>query len=209
MTSRLGTAGRRAAAAIATLLIVAIPALGADLRPFGPPTTPYTADSRMVADGKVIEARLSAAGVHERREMTIKGKRQALIIDHQRGSALMLFLNERMAMDVPVEAALGPAIGRSLRWEMTALGPETIGGVPTTRHRVVGRHASGIGVEGTIWLTAQAIPLRARLTVNAQGRRYEVSQELRNLRLGPVDAGLFRAPAGFSRVTIDGGARRR
>lgn len=195
--------------ALALAVLVAAPSAHADLRPFGPPKASYRADSRLVADGQVIEAHLIAAGTHERREMTVKGLRQALIIDHGRGTALMLFPSQRMAMDVPVEVALGGAGGSSIRWTTTALGPQTVGGIATTRHRVVGSNARGMRIEGLIWLTVERIPLRAELQVDAHGRRYAVTQELRNLRIGPVDAALFRIPPGFARVSLDQAIRRR
>ncbi|BBK40899.1 hypothetical protein STVA_09190 [Allostella vacuolata] len=190
-------------ALLALVLLPLAPAAAvAQTGPFGLPTVPYSADSRISADGQTMTARIHADGPRERRE--VKGGEMAhtMVIDHQTKKAIMLVEEQKVAMEVDMGAAGAGAEPDDMKWKTEALGSETVGGIATTKHRIDGQGSDGERVAGHVWLTADKIPLKSELDVTEEGRTMRVVQELVNLKVGPVDPALFAVPAGYQRMQM-------
>lgn len=175
----------------------------ADFGPFGLPTAPYSADSRITADGRSIAARIHADGQRERREIREEGMEQVMLIDHGTKKATMLVVEQKVAMEVDMAAAGDPM--SATKWKTRELGREQLGGHAVTRHHIDGQGEDGARVVGEVWLTKEKIPLKSALDVTEEGQTVRVVQELSNVRVGPVDAKLFEVPAGYQRMAMPAG----
>lgn len=192
----------RAFLALAALL-TAPAAVAADIGPFGLPTAPYSAESRVTADGRTVTARIHADGQRERREIRDDGVEQIMLIDHGTQKATMLIVEQKVAMEVDMDATGGPMT--PTKWETREVGREEVAGRPVTRHRIDGRGSDGARVAGDVWLTAEKIPVKSELDVTEDGQTVRVVQELTNLRIGPVDPALFQVPAGYQKMPMPKG----
>lgn len=170
--------------------------------PFGPAKVAYTADSRVSAQGQTLDSKVYVDGERERREMAARGMTQIVLLDRARKTATMLMPSQRMAMDMNLAKLAGPEAGEDIAWSTKAMGSETIAGVATTRHRIDGRNKKGETITGVVWMTRDNIPMKADLEIAQNGQKSRVVQELRNLRVGPLDPALFVVPAGFQRVQM-------
>ncbi|MGE0714928.1 MAG: hypothetical protein AB7P02_05755 [Alphaproteobacteria bacterium] len=188
---------RRIGLAVAAA-VAATAAAAADIGPFGTPAVPYTADSTVTADGKRIAARVYADGPRERRETTVEGRRQILLVDRSLARATVLIPEQHTAMEIDVRNA-GEGVG-DIKWTTREIGPEPQGGVPAVKHAVEGANARGDRIVGTVWITADRIPVRAELDVTADGRTRHVTQTLSNLRIGPVNPAMLAVPADYRRI---------
>lgn len=194
----------RALLAIAALLAAPM-AAAAEIGPFGLPTAPYSADSRITADGRTIDARIHADGQRERREIRAEGMEQVMLIDHGTQKATMLIVEQKVAMEVDMDATGGPMA--ATKWETREIGREELAGRTVTRHHVDGSGADGARVVGEVWLTDEKIPVKSALDVTEEGQTVRIVQELSNLRIGPVDPALFQVPAGYQKVPMPGGGQ--
>ncbi|MCC7272721.1 MAG: hypothetical protein IT561_08635 [Alphaproteobacteria bacterium] len=194
---------RRTAAALAVLVFASAGA-AADLGPFGTPTVPYTADSTVSADGRNIAAKVYADGARERRETTVEGRTQILLVDRDQQKATVLLPEQKTAMEVDVRNA-GAGRAGDIKWTTRELGPEALGPVAAVKHAVEGANGRGDRIAGIVWITAERIPVKAELDVTADGRTRHVSQLLSNLKVGPVDPALLTVPADYRRVVPPAG----
>ncbi|WP_374450161.1 hypothetical protein [Stella sp.] len=195
----------RALLALAALLAAPAASWAAEIGPFGLPTAPYAADSRITADGRTVTARIHADGARERREIRDGDLRQVMLIDHDAKRATMLIVEQKVAMEVDMDATGGPMA--ETKWETRELGREELGGRTVTRHHVDGRGADGARVVGEVWLTDERIPVKSSLDVTEEGQTVRIVQELSNLRIGPVDPALFQVPAGYQKVPMPAGGQ--
>lgn len=183
----------------------AMPAAATDGNPFGPAKRPYAADGRMAADGHTMTFKLFVDGPRERRETSMRGGRQVMILDRGRRTAVMLMPERKMAMNTDFAKARGKADPENMRWTTRALGQETVGGVRATKHRVDGTGRRGEQVGGFVWTTADAIVVRMELDVAQRGRTSRFTQELSNLKVGPQAPQLFVVPSDYQTMKIPQG----
>ncbi|BBK32733.1 hypothetical protein EDC65_5240 [Stella humosa] len=188
---------------VALALLSFVPAAtAAEFGPFGFPTTPYSADSRVTADGQTMTARIHADGPRERREVKDGEMAHTMLIDHAGKKAMMLLVEDKTAMEVDMGDEAGPD---AMKWTTQVVGPEQVGGLATTKHHIDGKAANGDRVVGHVWLTADKIPVKSELDATEDGQTARVVQELTNLKVGPVDPALFAVPAGYKRMQMPAG----
>jgi hypothetical protein len=168
------------------------------------PKSDYAADTVMETGAGRIEGRVWASGDKERRELVVDGRRHVVIVRRDRGVSWILLPDQRMYVENgPGDGPLAAGRIEARELEREALGEESVNGTPATKYRVHGRAADGAPFEGTMWLTAQEIPVR----VLTQQGGAPMRMELRNLSLGAVDPARFEIPAGFRRVELPAPAK--
>lgn len=201
MTTR-GTAIARALA-MALLLLAGVTAAQAQgIGPFGPPKAAYTADARLELGRRSYDMRVTGNGPLERRDMVTQGIRRILLIDQQARRATLLLPDQRLAMDADIATVPGFGDLLDIRWQARPLSAEMVEGIRTRKHHVEGTNSSGDRVSGLAWLTPQNILVRADLDVVRRGKHSKVRQRLTNLRVGPVNGGLLKVPAGYRRMPL-------
>ncbi len=192
-------------ALLAAQLTAGSAALAADIGPFGLPTAPYSAESRITADGETMTARIHSDGLRERREVRGGELAHIMLIDHGAKRATMLVAEQKVAMEVDMDATGGPMT--ETKWETREIAREQLGGRSVTRHHIDGRGADGARVTGEVWLTDEKIPVKSALDVTEDGQTVRVVQELTDLRIGPVDPALFAVPPGYQRMPMPTGGQ--
>lgn len=167
------------------------------------PTVDYTADSIMESGGVTMKSTVYHSGAKQRRETSMGGQRQIMILRPDRGVSLVLMPQQQMYMEMPLGAGGGPqADPAEGDWDRTEVGTETVNGVQTTKYHVTGRSPSGETSEGTMWFTTEHIMVKMEVTMHSGGRTQQVRTELTNLKVGPLDPSLFEPPAGYRAMTM-------
>jgi hypothetical protein len=173
-------------ASLLALLLIALPAAAQDLPPVG--QTPYAADFVMRGGGQEIEGRVHQTPGAERREVTLDGQRQIMLLRAEAGEMAMLFPDMKMGMRLPMprdpnlEAAEAFAAA-----DPQPLGEETVNGEPTTVYAV-----DDGDMRGRFWVTPDGIVMRSDVTTEDG----PFSLELSDVERGPQDPALFEVPAG-------------
>jgi len=198
------------AAVIAAALLSALPAeaqlLGLE-QYLSPPSVDYAADVIMTADGDKVNGKIMRTTGKERRELTVEGEPEILIIRLDRRLVWSLAPDDKLYVEASLDEALGRVPGPAGTpseppLTVTALGSETIDGLHATKKKVSGKESDGSPVEGTVWMSDEGIVLRAESDiVDEDGKHHLLRMELKNLRIGPQDSTLFEIPAGYKRVT--------
>jgi len=198
------------AAVIAAALLSALPAeaqlLGLE-QYLSPPSVDYAADVVMTADGDKVDGKIMRATGKERRELTVEGEIEIIVIRLDRRLVWSLAPDDKLYVESSLDEALGRVPGpagkpREAQLTVTALGSETIDGLHATKKKVSGKEGDGSPVEGTVWMSDQGIVLRAESDiVDEDGKHHMLRMELKNLRIGPQNSTLFEIPAGYKRVT--------
>ena len=193
-------------ATMAAMLLAAPPAaaqlLGLE-QYLSPPSVDYAADVSMTADGDTIDGKIMSAAGKERRELTVEGDIEIIIIRLDRHLVWSLAPDDKLYVESSLEEALGRAPGKPHEPQLTVatLGSDTVAGQHATKKRLSGKDADGSPLEGTVWLSDEGIILRAESDiVDESGKHHSLSMELRNLHIGPQNAALFEVPAGYKRV---------
>jgi hypothetical protein len=103
------------------------------------------------------------------------------------------------ALDLPVDVLNGGGDMRQI-YE----GRERVNGLDTTRVRVERNASSGSSFSGHIWATDQGIIARLAGEGESRGRRGRTLMNFHDVRIGPLDPGLFAPPRGVQLVVVKG-----
>src|SRR5271170_2708809 len=162
------------------------------------PQIGFTADRTLVIDGRSYLGKIWAMPGRERHEQAIQAFRPIFLLrtDSPFGEAVVPELKTVFQFALPPELRVldAPALKKH------PVGQETVNGIATTKYAidetVAGGHASG-----TLWLSADGIPMRLTGSFTQQsGKVSTISWELSHVRIGPQPASLFEAPQGFSKL---------
>ncbi len=198
------------AALVAVSFLPAAPARAQLLaleRYLSPPKVDYAADVVMTADGAPVEGRIMRSTGKERREMTVEGELEIVIIRLDRNLVWSLAPDDKLYVESSLDDVLGrtpDAAGktREPQLTLTALGSEQVAGMHASKKKVSGKEADGSAVEGVVWVSDDGIVLRAESAlVDDDGKHHSLRMELKNVRIGPQSPALFEIPAGYKRVT--------
>jgi len=164
------------------------------------PKSDYVAHTVMEAANGTMTGRVWASGEKERRELAVSGRTHDVILRRDLGVAWILMPEQRMYLEQPLGQHERMASGDLQR---EALGKESVNGVEAVRYRVHGTAGDGRPFEGTMWMTAEDIPVRV---VTGEGPE-RVRIELDRLSLGFVDPGRFEIPRGWARFELPDSAK--
>ncbi|HUI16959.1 MAG TPA: hypothetical protein VL244_04790 [Alphaproteobacteria bacterium] len=197
-------------ALMASLLLAAAPAraqlLGLE-QYLPPPSVDYAADVSMTADGDTVDGKIMRAAGKERRELTVEGELETIIIRLDRRLVWSLASDDKLYVEASLDEALGRVPGpsgkpREPQLTVTTLGDATVAGLHAAKKKLSGVDADGSPLAGTVWISDEGIVLRAESDiVDEDGKHHLLRMELKNLRIGPQNASLFEVPAGYKRVT--------
>jgi len=180
-----------------------------------PPTVDYSADvimtysddSSAAGNDEAIKGKVIRAREKERREMTVEGDLEILIVRLDRKVVWSISPEEKLYVESSLDEALGRAPGpggkvHEPEVSLQTIGTEAIDGVQATKRKIVGKDVDGSPIDGILWVSEQGIVLRVDSNVvDEDGKHHTVRMELHNLRIGPQDPKLFEIPADYKRVT--------
>ena len=137
-----------------------------------------------------------------RSEMNAQGQSFTAIIREDRNLIWMLMPQLNMYMELSFddrELGRGGAFEGAEVLQSRELGREDINGMRTTRYEVTVRNPDGDSATGTVWATAENIPMKMDMVVDSGER---VVLELRDVRIGPQPDELFEVPAGYTGMSL-------
>jgi hypothetical protein len=178
---------------------------GAGELPFLKPTVDYSGTRVMdTAQGR-IRQQLYWTPDKVRTETAFQGMTVTNIVRQDLG--LMWIVNAGMSQCLEqsldqVEADMGLAPGDALEArdvDYEELGQETIGGVETTRYRVVSKDTGEVH-RAMFWVTSENIPLKMQVEPGGEDGDQAVTMTLEDLEIGPVDPALFESPGQCMRM---------
>ena len=170
-------------------------------------TMTYSADASGGMESGGIQGRVTRARDKERRELTIEGDVEILIIRLDRNIVWSVSPEEKMYLESPLDEALGrtPDADGKLREpaiNLKTIGSEAVDGIPATKQRITGKDVDGSPIAGTVRVSGQGIVLRVDSdVVDEDGKHHTVRMELHNVQVGPQDPALFEIPADYKRVS--------
>lgn len=178
-------------------------------------TVDYQADQIMhvkSSDGQMnMKGKIYHSGKKERREHTVQGHHGIMILRMDKQLTWMLIPEQKMYMEHSLAEPTSEKNRKdaSVDWttaqdvQMKKLGTETVGGFACTKYQVTVKERDGSTGGGTLWLTNEHnIAIKMKGTSHSGGEAVEMDMELKNLKIGKVDAGLFEIPAGYSKMTM-------
>lgn len=89
-------------------------------------------------------------------------------------------------------------------YEDTAVGDETLNGVPVTKFKTIATSTDGKKYGGFSWRTKDGINLKQDLLYKEGNDKKRMLIELSNLKVGKQDPALFEIPDGFTKFDMAG-----
>ncbi len=167
----------------------------------------YTATSLIGTDERTVPGRLWRTRSALRHEGKRHGRSLTVIARLDRNLCWVVMAEPRFAietdlsaLDLPLEVLNGGGDMRQIRE-----GREPANGLNTMRIRVERNAGSGSRFTGHVWATDQGVIARLAGEGESRGRRGRTLMNFRDVRIGPLDPGLFEAPRGVQLVRVKGG----
>lgn len=159
----------------------------------------YSADFTVSGDKGTYHGSVRHAPGREYRDFATKDGGQAVILRRDTNAAYLLKPSGKWYVGLGFSAVGALAGGLdTLTVDRVRQGAETVGGVKTTRYKIVGNGPKGSRFDGLAWFSAEGILVKAAGTLTeSNGRASQVDTHLTNLRLGKVDESVFELPAGW------------
>ena len=182
----------------AASLAVALPA---QADPRQNPTADYTAESVAKTEGQPdATSKIWYTADKVRVDVTHEGQAMSVIMDRPGKKMTVLITKAKLYQTeaLPEGEAQNPIASGT--WEVAKTGDDTIGGVATTKWQVKGKGTDGRGFNGYIWTTKENIQMKMEGEADEDNKTTKVVSELKNLKVGPVDAKLFEIPKDFKPV---------
>jgi len=189
---------KTAAAASLALFLASAAHAQLDLQP----TVAFSAWRVITAGAATMEGPYYYAPGKHRSEMTMEGQTFTAIIREDREVLWTLLPQQNMYMELTFDArelGSGGAFEGSDIVESREIGTEEVNGHRTTKYEVTVRDPGGQTATGTLWATAQMIPVRMDMVLE-DGESVVV--ELRDIEVGPQPDSLFEVPAGYTRLSL-------
>jgi hypothetical protein len=158
----------------------------------------FSADRTLVVDGKTYLGKMWTMPGMERHEQDINGIPSDFILrtDTSIASVVLPQLHTVVQFMLPPELRLfaDPQLTRH------PAGHETINGIATTKYEIDQTVPQGHGA-GTLWLSADGIPMRAAGTFTKPNDKViTIRWELSHVHVGAQPAALFEPPPGFAKL---------
>ena len=136
--------------------------------------------------------------------MTQGGQRMVTIVRQDRKVIWVLMPEDRTYLEMPLGSS--PDQGDLSAWEveMTAVGPEKVEGLETTKSKVIMKHPRGDKLGGFWWTTADGVAVKMDMLAVEGAARTRMKIELTNLQVGKQDPALFEIPAGYQAMAMPG-----
>jgi len=196
-------AGRLAAAAMGAALAVAAlsPAPAGAQLPVA--DVAYSADSIVRVGTMEIPARVYHDAGRERRDMTIQGMEQTIILRPDLDTVYVVMPMMNMGFEVSLDSMPIPRAEDMMdTGDLEEVGRETMAGLDTTKYRIARSSEDGMA-EGFVWISDENIPVRVEGVAQSGGQREDFVMYLENIEIGPQDPALFERPEGVTFMPID------
>lgn len=193
---------KKIAAALASLALLLVSNAYAQLESLQPRVS-FSAWRVMTLSGsQVMEGPYHYAPGKHRSEVSTQGQTFTAIVREDQQLLWMLMPPQNMYMEVSLDArelGNGAAFEGAEVVESRELGREDVNGQRTTKYEITVRDPSGETATGTLWATADMIPVKMDMVLEGGDR---VVLELRDIEVGAQPDSLFEVPAGYTRLSL-------
>jgi len=187
-------------AAAATLTL----ALSAQADPRQNPTADYMADAFAKTEGQPDStSKIWYTQDRVRVDVSHQGQTMAVIMDKTTKKMTVLIPKQKLFQEeaLPDGESTNPIATGT--WEVAKAGDETVAGVAATKWNVSGKGADGRSFKGFIWTSKENIQVKMDGESEDEGKKLKVMSELKNLKIGAVDAKVFEIPKDYKPVPKD------
>ncbi len=187
---------RRLSALFAATLAAAAPAVAA--QEWGPPTADYSAvltftDQR----GETLVHRIHHTAKRQRLDYKAGDRDEIVIVDQEAAATFVLYPAQKRYRKAPlVDPEFDFGIGRA-ETKRERIAEEAVAGKGAVKYRVEAKTAQGQEYKGFAWLTAERILVKLDGEVKQGRRTRRLSMLASELKIGAVDASVFRVPPDF------------
>ena len=168
---------------------------------WGPPTADYSAVLTFTDDrGETLAHRMYHTAKRQRLDYKVGERDEIAIVDQEAAAVFILhpaLKRYRKSALVQPEFDFGIARAETKR---ARVGDEAVAGKPVAKYRVEAKTAQGQEFKGFAWLTPERILARLEGEVKQGRRARRVTMVASELKIGPVDAALFRVPLDYAPI---------
>jgi hypothetical protein len=158
----------------------------------------FTADRTLTIDGRTYTGKIWTMPGKERHEQQIQGFRPVFLLRADSGFGQVVLAQLHTIVQFAIPPELKVLADKALK--KSPAGYETVNGVATTKFAIDETVPEG-HAKGTLWLSADGIPMKLAGTFAAQsGKTSTVQWLLSKVKIGPQPAALFDAPSGYSKL---------
>jgi hypothetical protein len=179
-------------------------ALPAQADPKQNPTADYSADAVAKTEGQPDStSKIWYTKEKVRVDVSHQGQTMSVIMDRPAKKMTVLIPKSKMfqSEDLPEGESNNPIATGT--WEVAKAGDENVAGIAATKWTVSGKGADGRAFTGFIWTTKENIQVKMDGEAEEEGKKVKVTSELKNLKIGPVDAKVFEIPKDYKPVPKD------
>ena len=160
------------------------------------PKVDYSADSTMETEGGMtMKSRIYHSPGKQRLEMGGTGGNVTIM---RRDKKVMWQLMGNMYMEMSMDRP-DSQDPHDMDVQQTAVGEETVNGIKTTKYKVIATKKDGSKFGGFFWTTKDGITVKMDLLSKEGDKKFRMSQELTNLKIGKQDPKLFEIPPGYTK----------
>lgn len=166
----------------------------------------YSADTVIETVEVSMKGRVHSTPTRERREMVIgSGGDKIITITRQDKKVIWTLMPaEKMYMETKNTESKAKDDLSGYKIEQTAVGPETVNGVSTTKSKIIMTGPKGEKMGGFMWTTKENIVVKIDAIAIDKKQKHRYKTELTNLKVGKQDPKLFEVPAGYEKMDIPG-----
>ena len=166
--------------------------------------TAYAATRIVRLDGREFATQVNHTRNRERISAIVSGVEVTVILRSDRNLAWQLMPMLGVYAEADVSRMDTPANIRIVSSE--PLGEELVSGQSAMKYRAEFQTRDGARHQGFFWQNAAGVHVKSRFPVtDREGRTRQIELELRDLRVGTQDPGLFEVPDGYRQLDIDTG----
>jgi hypothetical protein len=168
------------------------------------PTADYTAEAVAKTQGQPDStSKIWYTKDKVRVDVSHQGQTMAVIMDRPSKKMFVLVPKQKLYQEEPLPEGEASNPISSGTWEVASAGEETLAGNATTKWTVSGKGTDGRVFKGFIWTTKENIQVKMEGESEDEGKKVKVTSELRNIKIGAVDAKVFDIPKDYKPVPKD------
>jgi hypothetical protein len=168
------------------------------------PTADYMADAVAKTEGQPDSiSKIWYTKDKIRVDVSHQGQTMAVIMDRTSKKMWVLVPKQKLYQEEPMPEGEAHNPISSGTWEVAKAGEEKVGTVDTTKWTVDGKGTDGRVFKGSIWTTKENIQVKMDGESEDEGKKVKVNSELKNLKIGAVDAKVFDLPKDYKPVPKD------
>jgi hypothetical protein len=187
--------------ALAFFWLFAVAPMGASADEWGPPTADYAATLTFTdASGEVLVHRMYYTAKRQRLDYKAGENDEIAIVDQEAAAVFVLYPAQKRYRKSPlVQPEFDFGIGRPTT-KREKIADETVAAKAAVKYRVEAKTAQGQEYKGFAWLTAERIVVKLEGEVMQGRRTRRITMIASALKIGPVDADVFRVPRDYAPI---------